>query len=116
MTDLLRIVDDSRWYLHQKQVVETRIGAWWNDRDSLRDASPLYHAQDFRTPLLLMHGTMDRVVPLSHGRDMAEALKGAKVTTYRYVEIPLADQTLSREQDRRRVFSELEEFLSKYLN
>ena len=116
VTDLLRIVDDSRWYLHQKQVVETRIGVWWNDRDRLKDASPLYHAQDFRTPLLLMHGTMDRVVPLSHGRDMAEALKGAKVTTYRYVEIPLADQTLSREQDRRRVFSELEEFLSKYLN
>ena len=116
ITDLLQIVADSRWYLNQKQVVESRIGSWWNDRDRLRDTSPLYRAQEIRIPLLLMHGAMDLVVPLSHGRDMADALKGANVTTYRYVELPLADHALSREQDRLQVFTELEQFLTKYLD
>ncbi|MBI4001850.1 MAG: S9 family peptidase [Nitrospira defluvii] len=115
VTDLLQIVDDSRWYLNQKQVVEARIGSWWSDRDRLRDTSPLYHPQDIRMPLLLMHGVMDRAVPVSHGRDMAEALKAAKVTTYRYVELPLADHSLSRAEDRMQVFTELEQFLKTYL-
>ena len=52
------------------------------------------------------------MVPLSHGRDMAEALKEAKVTTARYVELPFADHALSREQDRLQVFTELEQFLT----
>ncbi len=115
VTDLLQIVAASRWYLNQKQVVESRTGSWWSDRDRLQDTSPLYHAQDIRTPLLLMHGAMDRVVSVSHGRDMAEALKMAKVTAYRYIELPLADQALSREQDRMQVFMELEQFLTNYL-
>jgi dipeptidyl aminopeptidase/acylaminoacyl peptidase len=115
VTDLLQIVADSRWYLNQKQVVEARVGSWWNDRDRLRDTSPLFHAQDIRTPLLLMHGAMDQTVPVSHGRDMAEALKAAKALTYRYVELPLADHPLSREQDRLQVFSLLEQFLTNHL-
>ena len=116
VTDLLQIVADSRWYLNQKQVVEARVGSWWNDRDRLRDTSPLYNAQHIRTPLLLIHGVMDHAVPVSHGRDMAEALKGAKVTTYRYVELPLADTALSREEDRIQVFTELEQFLKSHLD
>lgn len=115
VTDLLRIVADSRWYLNQKQVVEMRIGSWWSDRDRLRETSPVSHAQEIRTPLLLMHGAMDRAVPVSHGRDMAEALKNATITTYRYVELPLADEALNREEDRLRVFSELEQFLTQHL-
>lgn len=116
VTDLLQIVADSRWYVNQKQVLESRIGSWWNDRDRLRTTSPVFHAADIRAPLLLMHGAMDRGVPVSHGRDMAEALKAAKVTTYRYVELPLADHALSREQDRVQVFTELEQFLTQHLN
>lgn len=115
VTDLPQLRSDSRWYLNQKQAVEVRTGSWWSDRDRLRDTSPILHAQEIRTPLLLMHGLMDRAVPASHSREMAEALKLAKVTTYRYVELPLADQALSRQEDRLRVFSELETFLTQYL-
>jgi len=53
---------------------------------------------------------------VSHGRDMAEALKSANVTTYRYVELPFADQALSREQDRIHVLKELEQFLTSHLD
>lgn len=116
VTDLPQVVSDSRWYLNQKPMAELRIGSWWNDRDRLRETSPISHAQEIRTPLLLMHGAMDRAVPVSHGRDMAEALNAAHVTSYRYVELPFADQTLSREQDRIQVFKELEQFLATYLD
>ncbi len=116
VTDLLQIVGDQRWYLNQKLLVESKITSWWNDRERLRDTSPVFQAKDIRTPLLLIHGAMDRIVPVSHGRAMAEALRDAKVTTYRYVELPLADHVLSREQDRFQLFSDLEQFLSQYLN
>ena len=115
VTDLSQVVSDSRWYLNQKPMAEMRVGSWWTDRERLRDTSPVFHAKEIRTPLLLMHGAMDRAVPVSHGRDMAEALKAANVTTYRYVELPFADQTLSREQDRLQVFTELEQFLKSHL-
>lgn len=116
VTDLPQVVSDSRWYLNQKPMAEMRAGSWWTDRERLRDTSPVFHAKEIRIPLLLMHGAMDRAVPVSHGRDMAEALKAANVTTYRYVELPFADQTLSREEDRLHVFHELETFLSSHLD
>ncbi|MBX3124846.1 MAG: S9 family peptidase [Nitrospira sp.] len=116
VTDLPQVVSDSRWYLNQKPMVELRIGSWWNDRDRLRETSPISHAREIRTPLLLMHGLMDRSVPVSQSRDMADALKAANVTSYRYVELPLADEALRREEDRLQVFSEMERFLTQYLD
>ncbi len=116
VTNLPELVSDSRWYLNQKPLVEMRIGSWWSDRERLRETSPVFHAQEMRTPLLLMHGFMDRSVPVSQSRAMAEALKAANVTTFRYVEWPLADEALRREEDRLQVFSGLEAFLSSHLD
>ena len=116
VTDLPELVSDSRWYLNQKPMVDLRIGSWWSDRERLRITSPVFRARDIRTPLLLMHGLMDRAVPVSHGRAMAEALQAAGSTTYTYVELPVADHVLHREEDRQRVFSELDAFLTRYLD
>jgi dipeptidyl aminopeptidase/acylaminoacyl peptidase len=116
VTDLPALVSDSRWYVNQQALVDMRIGSWWNDRERLRDTSPIVHAREIRTPLLLMHGLMDRMVPVSQGRAMAEALQAAGKTTYTYVELPIADQALHREADRLQVFQELETFLATHLN
>ncbi len=116
VADLTQVLSDSRWYLNQKPMVELRIGSWWSNRERLRETSPVFHARDMRTPLLLMHGVMDRVVPLSQGRAMAEALQAAGTTTYTYVELPVADHALHREEDRQRVFSELDTFLTHHLD
>jgi len=59
---------------------------------------------------------MDRSVPVSQSRAMAEALKAANVTTFRYVEWPFADEALRREEDRLHLFSEMERFLTQYLD
>ena len=116
VTDLPQLVSDGRGYLNQKPMVEARIGSWWNDRDRLRETSPVAHAQGMRTPLLLMHGFMDRSVPVSQSRNMADALKAANATNARYVELPLADEALRREEDRLHVFSEMERFLTQHLD
>ncbi|MGC3972932.1 MAG: prolyl oligopeptidase family serine peptidase [Nitrospira sp.] len=116
VTDLLQLATDRRGYLNQKPMVEARVDSWWNDRDRLRETSPMAHAQEMRIPLLLMHGFMDRSVPVSQGRNMADALKAANVTNSRYVELPLADEVLRREDDRLHVFSEIERFLTQYLD
>ena len=116
VTDLPELVSDSRWYLNQKPMVEMRVGSWWNDRERLRDTSPIAHAGEIRIPLLMMHGVMDRSVPVSQSRGMARALTDAKGMTSRYVELPLADESLRREEDRLQVFSELESFLSSHLD
>ena len=115
VTDLRELVADSCWSINKKQVLESKIGSWWNDRDRLKDTSPLYHASDIHTPILLLYGAMDRVVPVSHSRTMAEALKESNGDSVRYVELPLADHALSREQDRLEVFTELQQFLTKHL-
>ena len=116
VTDLPQLVSDGRGYLNQKPMVEARIGSWWNDRDRLRETSPVAHAQGMRTPLLLMHGSMDRSVPVSQSRNLADALKAANATNARYVELPLADEALRREEDRLHVFSEMERFLTQHLD
>lgn len=45
-----------------------------NSETVLRKQSPLYKVNLIRDPLLILHGTNDRVVPFSHGQKMARAL------------------------------------------
>ncbi|MBW3086690.1 Acetyl esterase [Austwickia sp. TVS 96-490-7B] len=46
-------------------------------REAALNASPLSHAGQTRTPVLLMHGTTDCVVPQSQSRRMYAALRGS---------------------------------------
>jgi dipeptidyl aminopeptidase/acylaminoacyl peptidase len=48
VTDLRDLVSDSRWYLNQKPMMEMRVGSWWNDRERLRETSPVAHASEIR--------------------------------------------------------------------
>lgn len=55
---------------------------------SLRALSPLHHAADLaRTPVYLLHGEADAVVPVHHSRDLAAAL-GAAGCRFQYREVP----------------------------
>ncbi len=116
VTDLLQLVGDSRWYLNRKDVSEARIGSWWGDRERLRDTSPIAHAKEIRTPLLLLHGEADRLIPVSHSRDLAAALKAGGIESFRYVELPQADHRLNTDDARLQVFQELDRFLHQYLD
>jgi dipeptidyl aminopeptidase/acylaminoacyl peptidase len=45
--------------------------------DTMRDGSPINHADKFKQPVLLFHGTTDRNVAVDESRKMADALKAA---------------------------------------
>lgn len=116
LTDLRRYVDERRFFVRGEVAADALIGRWWSDRDRLNETSPVTHAKEIRTPLLLMHGVSDVVVPVEHSREMVEAMKAAGVQNYRYVELPQGDHWLSREPDRLRVFQEMETFLKAHLD
>lgn len=79
----------------------------------LKSVSPIYFATEFSTPILIMHGKADQVVPVKQSREMVERLKAAGAV-YRYVEQPLGDHHLTRQADRLQFLEELEAFLAKY--
>lgn len=114
--DLRDLLSHAQNYAGYELGAEVEIGAWWSDRERLRQASPAQRAAEIRAPVLLIHGVNDLTMPVSQSREMAEALSKAGHADARYVELPLADHTLSRQQDRVRVLAEIEEFLKKYLD
>ena len=47
----------------------------WNRKDIYIDQSPLFHADKIKTPLLLLHGSVDTNVPPGESRQLYTALK-----------------------------------------
>jgi dipeptidyl aminopeptidase/acylaminoacyl peptidase len=64
---------DSEQYEHWVE----RMGDPERDAGALAAASPRLRAQDIRIPILLMHGTADRIVPIAQSRIMEQALEAA---------------------------------------
>ena len=58
------------------------------DRERLRAISPVYHAENFRAPLLLYYGGKDTLIPPQHSIRLAEALRraGKQVTVHTHPE------------------------------
>jgi dipeptidyl aminopeptidase/acylaminoacyl peptidase len=75
--------------------------------------SPINNPDGFGTPLLVVHGVKDRVVPVRQSRTMVQRLKRAGKPV-EYVEQPLADHHFSREQDRLEFLKVMETFLAKH--
>lgn len=114
VTDLVALIEYEANYVGGAASIQEQVGWAWHDRKQLRATSPVQQAQRIEAPLLLIHGTADRVVPVEQGRDMAKALKEAG-KIYRYVEQDGADHHWSRSEDRLQFFQELEKFLDLHL-
>ena len=50
-------------------------GPWWEHWDAFVRNSPLYHARDIRTPLLIQHGNSDKLVPFAQAVEMFNNLR-----------------------------------------
>ena len=87
--------------------------SWKQSAPDLKAVSPIYHAAEFSTPILIMHGKKDRRVPVAQSRRMVDKLKAAgKVVEY--VEQPEGDHYFSREGDRFDFLTAMERFLKRY--
>lgn len=72
------------------------------------------NAYQIKIPILLVHGSMDRIVPVSQSEDMAAALKKAG-KSYQYIELEEGDHWLSSYDHRLHLFQEMEKFLAANL-
>ena len=75
--------------------------------------SPLYHAEEFSTPILIVHGKKDRRVPFKQSKLMADRLQAAG-KPFEFIEQPEGDHHFTRGEDRLSFLKALEAFLAKY--
>ena len=113
LNGLTQLVDFSRHaasYVNLQAVLDEQMGNYAHDREQLLATSPAAQAMAIRIPVLVMHGTADRTVPYEQAETMVAALKAAG-KTYRFVSLDGADHYLSRQSDRLRFLTELQQFL-----
>lgn len=114
VTDLLDLATHERQFTHGAEVFKVQVGSAWDDRDQLKATSPRRLAAQIKAPVLLIHGTLDRDVPLEQGEDMADALKKAG-KRYRFIKQEDGDHQLSNQAHRTQFFREMEAFLAEHL-
>jgi dipeptidyl aminopeptidase/acylaminoacyl peptidase len=78
------------------------------------EVSPLRHADRIHVPVLLMHGELDRRVPIEHAQRMADALRkaGVDVTTHWFA---VDGHGFNNVADRRDAMLEILVFLAKHI-
>ena len=59
----------------EARYLDRLVGEWPADEATYRERSPIHHVDHLSTPLLLLQGLEDRVVPPSQAHAMAEALR-----------------------------------------
>ena len=96
VSSLTRFLKTSRRYANP-ELLEKAIGT---NRRALKSMSPDLLAENFLSPVLLMHGEKDRVVDVVHSRRMADALR-AERKSFEYEEFEGGDHHLSRESNRK---------------
>jgi dipeptidyl aminopeptidase/acylaminoacyl peptidase len=84
------------------------------DNDLLEQNSPLNMVEKIKVPVLLLHGTEDRSVPVKQSRMMAEELADEK-KVFTYIEIEDGTHHLDYLPHRKQTFEAIDAFLNKYL-
>jgi dienelactone hydrolase len=114
VADLIDLIQHYGDYIGGQAAMQAQLGSAWTDRARLRATSPALNAARIQAPVLLVHGTADRSVPVDQSRDMASALK-REGKAHRYIEQPGGDHHLSRYSHRLEYFKALEAFLAEHL-
>jgi dipeptidyl aminopeptidase/acylaminoacyl peptidase len=114
VSDLPDLIAHYSDYVLGREAMEVMVGKAWGDRERLRATSPARHADQIRVPVLLAHGTSDRVVPVDQSQTMARALRRAN-KPHRFIEFDQGDHQLSRYTHRLAFFKALEAFLDEHL-
>lgn len=114
VSDLMALWHHQTDYVNGRAMADLTIGNAWRDRERFEATSPARQAARIQVPVLLVHGTADRIVPAEQSKLMDKALRDAGKTV-RYVELEGGDHHLSRQSHRLRFFEELEGFLALHL-
>jgi dipeptidyl aminopeptidase/acylaminoacyl peptidase len=77
VSDLIDLGVHQAHFVNGRAVYAEQVGSLWSDRSQLKATSPSRLAEQFRAPVLLIHGTLGRSVPYEQSETMADALKSA---------------------------------------
>ena len=113
VSDIEMLLKESKRYSNRK-VVEKQIGDLKKDRNRLRATSPRLHAEKIQIPIMLAHGSEDRVVPIEQSEVMAKALDKAG-KSFNFLVFDDGDHYLSKEEYRVRLFRMMDIFLARHL-
>lgn len=83
----------------------------------LRNVSPAYYAEQFSTPIMIVHGARDMRVPVQQSRDLVRRLRAAgkrEGTDFVYLEQPRNTHNLPLEADRIQFLEEVQRFLAAH--
>lgn len=111
VTDLKDLMNDMKAYRFGALRVKKFLGGF-EDKDDVKDNSPVKRAEEMTGPVFLAHGTLDDRVHFDQYKRMKSALKksSAKVTALEFKD---EDHFLSNQKNRIEFFEEVEEFLEK---
>lgn len=107
---LMGVVKSHRRYTNY-EVVKKQIG---DDFNLLEQRSPVNHVDKIQVPVLLVHGTKDRSVPVKQSVAMYKALKGEEKDV-QYIELEDGDHYLSTNSHRLQTFQAMDSFLKQHL-
>lgn len=86
-----------------------------NDKELLKDASPLFHVDNIKKPLFVVQGTKDPRVPQREADQMVEALR-AKGIEVKYMLKENEGHGYRNEENILEMYSEVEKFLEQHIN
>lgn len=101
-------------YVNAAEVLERQLGDVGDDRQRQRELSPQNLAAQFKVPVLLVHGTADRVVPYEQSKRMAGALADAGKPV-KLVSLADGDNAIGDAALRLQFYRELEGFLASQI-
>lgn len=110
VTDLKGMVNNMKKYRFGKISAKDFVLKGFEDKDDLKENSPVKRADELSMPVFLGHGKLDQRVHFDQFRRMKSALKksSASVTA---IEFKDEDHFLSNQKNRIEFFEELEKFL-----
>jgi dipeptidyl aminopeptidase/acylaminoacyl peptidase len=89
-------------------------GPIWEGKGQWQDQDPLHYAPNFKTPMLITHGSLDLRVPLGQALEMFKLLQRQKVPS-RLIVFPDENHWIQKGDDAKFFFDEVFAWLRKYL-
>ncbi len=113
ISDLGLFAWQSTNYINQ-DLVFAELGVEWSERDRLIATSPIKQVEKIHTPILLVHGEKDRVVPVSQSEKMANEL-AKQNKEYQLLILEDGSHDLHTYDQRIKLFSEMGRFVDSHL-
>ncbi|MBI5257146.1 MAG: S9 family peptidase [Burkholderiales bacterium] len=114
VTDLPAMAAHRQDFVEGRAGFERAVGSIWKDAEQLEQTSPSRRAAQFEAPVLLVHGSHDRTVPLEQSELMDKALRRAGKPV-ELITLEGGDHGVSHGPHRLQVFKALEAFLARHL-